>query len=219
MKKCYIFGALDIDIKSLRFNKNEYDIVIAADCGLKTLNTLNIQPDIIIGDFDSLGYIPQGEKVIKHPRIKNDTDSLLCIKKAFELGYRYFEIYGCIGGRLDHTFANIQSASYVAENNGVAIFYDTDNKSALTVIKNNSITFSSENKGNISVFSVTDKSHGVTEKGLLYEVTDWELSSDFPLGVSNEFKGCEATISVNNGKLCVIWDNVSDNFIIGGIYD
>ena len=219
MKKCFIFGALDIDIKSFNFNKNQDDIVIAADNGLKTLNLLNIQPDIIIGDFDSLGYIPQGDNVITHPKIKDDTDTLLCIKKAFELGYRYFEIFGCIGGRLDHTFSNIQAASYVAENNGVAVFYDTDNKSALTVIKDNYITFLSENEGNVSVFSVSDKSYGVTEKGLLYEVTDCELNSDFPLGVSNEFKGQEAIISVKNGKLCIIWNHVANGFIIGGNYE
>lgn len=219
MKKCYIFGALDIDIKQLNFNKNENDIIIAADNGLKTLNALNIKPDIIIGDFDSLGYVPQGENVIEHPKIKNDTDTLLCIKKAFELGYKFFEIYGCIGGRLDHTLANIQSASFVAENNGVAIFHDINNMSALTVIKNNNISFSHENKGNVSVFSLTDKSFGVTEKGLLYEVSDCELTSNFPLGVSNEFNGNAAYVSVENGKLCVIWDNASNNFTIGGNYD
>ena len=219
MKKCFIFGALDIDAENLNFNKNDGDIIIAADNGLKTLKALNIQPDIIIGDFDSLGYVPKGDNVIKHPIIKDDTDTLLCIKKAFELGFRYFEIFGCLGGRLDHTFANIQTASYVAENNGIAVFYDSNFKTSLTVIKNNCISFSSECKGNISVFSVSDKSYGVTEKGLLYEVIDCELSSDFPLGVSNEFKGIKSFISVTQGKLCIIWDNISGNFFIGGNYD
>ncbi len=219
MKKCYIFGALDINTESFSFCKSDNDIIIAADNGLNTLKKLNIIPDFIIGDFDSLGYVPKGENIIKHPKIKDDTDTMLCIKTAFDLGYKYFEIYGCIGGRLDHTFANIQIASYVAENDGVAIFFDEENTTALTVIKNNTISFSSECKDNISVFSVSEKSTDITESGLFYELSDGVLINDFPLGVSNEFIGKEASISVKNGKLCIIWDCCSGSYNIGGCYD
>lgn len=219
MKKCYIFGALDIATENISVNKRDNDIVIAADSGLKTLEKLNIKPDLIIGDFDSLGYIPEGNNIIKHPEIKDDTDTMLSIKKAMDMGYNFFEIYGCLGGRLDHTFANIQSAAYIAENNGAAIFYDEKNKTALTIIKNTSISFSSECNGNISVFSVSDNSVGVTEKGLFYELTDAVLTSDFPLGVSNKFLGKNALISVKKGKLCIIWDCSSGSFNIGGFND
>ena len=144
---------------------------------------------------------------------------MLCVKTALDMGYKYIEVYGCIGGRLDHTIANIQTASYIAENNGVAVFYDDKNKTALTVIKNNSISFLPECNGNISVFSVSDKSIGVNEKGLFYELTDGVLTNDFPLGISNEFIGKESFVSVKNGKLCIIWDNLSGSFKIGGNYD
>ena len=219
MKKCIIFGALKINTEAFDININENDVIIAADKGLETLKELNIKPDYIIGDFDSLGYIPDGNNIIKHPKIKDDTDTMLCIKTALNMGYRFFEIYGCIGGRLDHTIANIQSASFIAENNGVAVFFDTESETALTVIKNNSIDFSSDCKGNISVFSVCDKSVGVNEKGLLYELSDAVLTSDFPLGVSNEFLGKSSSISVEKGKICIIWDNKKGSFNFGGNYE
>lgn len=219
MKKCIIFGALKINAEAFDININENDVIIAADKGLETLKELNIKPDYIIGDFDSLGYIPDGDNIIKHPKIKDDTDTMLCIKTALNTGYKFFEIYGCIGGQLDHTIANIQSASFIAENNGVAVFFDTENETALTVIKNNSIDFSSDCKGNISVFSVCDKSVGVNEKGLLYELSDSVLTSAFPLGVSNEFLGKSSSISVENGKICIIWDNKKGSFNFGGNYE
>lgn len=216
MKKCIIFGALKINTEGFNLNMNENDIIIAADKGLETLKELNIKPDYIIGDFDSLGYTPDGENIIKHPKIKDDTDTMLCVKTALNMGCKYFEIYGCIGGRLDHTFANVQTASFIADNNGVAVFFDNENKTALTVIKNNSMSFSSDCKGNISVFSVCDKSVGVNEKGLLYELSDAALTANFPLGVSNEFISKTSSISVKNGKLCIIWDIKTGSFNFGG---
>lgn len=219
MKKCIIFGALKINTEGLILNKKENDIIIAADKGLETLKELKIRPDYIIGDFDSLGYAPKGENIIKHPKIKDDTDTMLCVKKALNLGYKYFEIYGCIGGRLDHTIANIQTASFVAENKGIAVFFDVDNKTALTVIKNDSISFTSDCSGNISVFSVCNKSVGINETGLLYEVSNGVITADFPLGVSNEFIGKNASISVENGKMCIIWDIKTGDFKFGGNYE
>ncbi len=219
MKKCIIFGALEINTEGFNLYKNENDIIIAADKGLETLKELNIKPDYIIGDFDSLGYIPEGKNIIKHPKIKDDTDTMLCIKTALNMGYNYFEIYGCIGGRLDHTIANIQTASFIADNNSFAVFFDNENKTALTVIKNSSISFSSECKGNISVFSVCDKSTGVTEKGFLYELSDAVLTADFPLGVSNEFIGKNSLINVEKGKLCIIWNCKTGSFNFGGNHE
>lgn len=219
MKKCYIFGAVDISTDKIPFNKGDSDIVIAADKGLNTLQKLGVTPDLIIGDFDSLGFIPSGENIIKHPVVKDDTDTMLCVKTALDMGYKCFEIYGCIGGRLDHTIANIQTASFIADNDGVAVFYDEKNETALTVIKDNLITFSCECKGKISVFSLSDLSTGVAEKGLFYELENSTLTNGFPLGVSNEFAGKDAVIGVKKGKLCIIWDNATGCFNIGGNYD
>lgn len=212
MNCCYIFGALDCG--NIQLNIDESDIIIAADAGLKNLKRLGLEPDYIVGDFDSLEYTPIGNNVIKHPVMKNETDTILAIDIGFEKAYNKFVIYGCIGGRLDHTYANIQTAAYVANKGGNAIF--CGNQENFTVIKNNSITFSKECNGNVSVFAHSCEAKGVTEKGLLYEIENATLSANYPLGVSNEFIGKEARIYVSDGTLCIIWNNQNGTYKIGG---
>ena len=203
---CYIFGALPVN--EFNFKINDNDIVIAADAGLKNIEKFNISPDYIIGDFDSLGYKPDLDNTIVHPIEKDDTDTLLAIKKAFDLGYKNFRVFGCTGGRLDHTLANVQAASFITNNCGKAIFYgDSEN---FTVIKNDIYYFDESNAGNISIFALTS-CNNVCIKGLYYELDNVKLTPDFPLGVSNKFINKKAEISVENGKLLIIWDNNEQN--------
>lgn len=200
-------------VKRFPYNINPDDLVIAADAGIKNLEKLNIKPDYIIGDFDSLGYKPMEENVITHPVEKDDTDTLLAVKYAFDLGYKNFRIFGCIGGRLDHTIGSIQTASYITENKGTTVFFG-DNEN-FTVIKNNKISFTDNCKGNISVFALTN-TKGVTINNLYYELQNGDLTPDFPLGVSNKFINKNAQISVSDGKLLIVWENQSGCFSIGG---
>ena len=195
-------------IDSFDYIINKEDIVIAADSGIINTQKFNIKPDYIIGDFDSLGYTPSDSNTIIHPIEKDDTDTMLAVKLGLEKGYKNFRIFGGIGGRLDHTYANIQTASYVAENGGNAIFYGSNEN--LTVLKNNKITFDKENKGNISIFAL-EESQNVNIKGTYYELNNANLSIDFPLGTSNKFNNNKATISVENGKLLIIWERQDNN--------
>ena len=88
------------------------DCLIAADGGLAHVQALGLTPDIILGDFDSLGYVPEGANVF--PVRKDDTDTMLAIRRGLELGYHNFLIYGGLDGpRLDHTLANIQSLLFL----------------------------------------------------------------------------------------------------------
>ena len=210
--KCYIFGSMPV--ARLNHVIDENDLVIAADGGLKNTEKFNIKPNYIVGDFDSLGYVPEGSNIIKHPVMKNETDTILAVDVGFNYGYKEFIIYGCLGGRLDQTVASLQTANYVARNGGNAVF--VDERTYATVIRNSSITFSADCKGTISVFSQSDVSKGVTEEGLLYSLTNETLTSGFPLGVSNEFTGKQATVSVDDGILNIIWQTEAGSYKIGG---
>ena len=202
MNTCYIFGALNTEI--VDFNPQENDLIIAADGGYSTLKKLNIKPDLVVGDFDSLGEAPKDETVIKHPIKKDDTDTLLAVKIGLEKGYKTFVIYGAVGGRLDHTVATIQTATFVAENGGIAYIYDGNH--TVTTIKNSSINFKANAKGYISIFALSGVAKGVTIKGLLYELNDAEITPSFPIGVSNEFISKESEISVKDGVLTIIFE-------------
>ena len=182
MNTCYIVCALDC---KLDFISDETDFVIGADRGYLTLVKNQIKPSIVIGDFDSYTGEIKCENIIKYPVKKDFTDCALAIEHAISKGYKKIVIYGAIGGSLDHTLANIALlADYTKKGLDIAF---VDNSNIVFAVYNGKAVFTEEAKGRISVFSYSDISLGVTEKGLLYEIGNVMLKNTVPLGVSNEF--------------------------------
>ncbi|MBR3979441.1 MAG: thiamine diphosphokinase [Oscillospiraceae bacterium] len=200
MKNCVIFCAGDF--RRLAEPLVETDFVIAADGGLKHLSFLGVQPDAVLGDFDSLGYVPEGARV--YPVEKDDTDAMLAIRLGLEQGCDRFMIYGGLDGdRVDHTVANFQALRFLEQRN--ARGYLLGLTQAATVIENRRITFPQNQRGILSVFCMGDRARGVTLRGLKYNLEDGTLEGGLPLGVSNQFVGEKAEISVKNGCLLLIW--------------
>ena len=199
---CYIVGAGED--YGLDFQPKEGDLVIAADGGYARTLEAGIRPDLIIGDFDSLGRIPQEDHVITLPVVKDVTDTYAAIEQGKARGYRNFWLYGCTGGRIDHTFANVQTAAELAEH-GMAC-HIVDKTQIITALCCGTMEFGPESKGFLSVFSHTDRCSGVTLKGLKYELENAGLSNRFPLGVSNEFLGIPAHVTVKEGTAILIYE-------------
>ena len=198
---CYIVGAAPAEaLPEVR----EGDFLIAADRGYDALRRAGIAPDLIMGDFDSLGYTPEGENVLPHSPIKDDTDLLLAIRWAMERGWRRFVIYGALGGkRLDQTVASFQTLRFLADHGAKGrLVGDGWN---VTLLQNAALRFPPAASGWLSLFVSGDAARGVTLRGLKYELTDAALTCGMPLGVSNEFLGCEARIAVADGALFVLW--------------
>ena len=111
MNDCYIVCAADM--APARFTPGEGDYIIAADAGCRHLERLGARPDLIVGDFDSLGRIPSFPNVEVCPVEKDDTDSMIALRHAVTLGCRRILLFGALGGRrLDHTLANIQALAW-----------------------------------------------------------------------------------------------------------
>lgn len=201
MKTCYIFGSALGFPKD--FKPQESDLVIGADAGYLKLEELGVTPNLTVGDFDSLTEIPQNCEIIKHPVKKNDTDTMLAVKIGYDRGYRNFCLCGCAGKRLDHTLANFQTLSYIAERGGKAHLIGEDY--IASAIKEDTISFNAGQKGNISLFSATDRCE-VSITGLLYPLDRAKVTYDFPLGVSNSFIGEKAEITIHKGTAIIIWD-------------
>lgn len=201
MKICYIYGALSIShMPKLPENG---DFIIAADKGIETLEKKGIEPDIIIGDFDSLGYIPDKENKIVLPKRKDDTDIAYAINYALDKGYDRFCVYGAIGGLLDHTIANIQLSAYLSKKGIFNEFFgDSFTISCLT---NGKMKLERSEKGRFSMFAL-EKATGVSLKGLSYTAQNREFDQFYPIGVSNEFIGEEAEIEVKSGTLLLLWE-------------
>lgn len=201
MGKCVIFCAAEFDM--LTETLAEEDFVIVADGGLRHTERLGIIPNEVIGDFDSLGFTPQGANVF--PVEKDDTDAMLAVRRGLALGYAEFLLYGSVDGpRLDHTIANFQTLQFLADHGAFGYLIGKDY--IVTVLKNGSIAFPAGSTGIISVFCMGADAHGVTERGLFYPLENAVLTSGFPLGTSNHFTEEAAEISVKDGSLLVLWN-------------
>lgn len=199
MKKCVIVGAGDFF--SLRNPIENDTYVIAADGGFDYLKRESIKPNLVIGDMDSTGFDIIDANAIVLPCQKDDTDMLAAIRQGLDKGYRYFEMYGALGGRLDHTIANIQCLLFLKNNGAHGIIYGKED--SLQLIRNEKIDFDEYKRGYISVFAYGGEAKGVTEKGLMYEVADVTLIPSIPIGVSNEFIGKKAYVEVKEGNLLI----------------
>ena len=201
MKECVIFCAAECDGLARPIGQDAF--VIAADGGLRHTQSLNITPNAVLGDFDSLGFFPEGANVF--PVEKDDTDAMLAVRLGLRRSCDEFLLYGSLDGpRLDHTVANFQTLQYLADHGAVG--YLIGNTTMVTVVKNGKITFPAGCSGTVSVFCMGKDAEGVTETGLFYGIEDGVFTSGFPLGVSNHFTGKKAEISVKNGSLLVLWE-------------
>ena len=203
---CYIVGAMKTEY---RIEKTAQDFVIAADGGYA--QQFGCRPDAVVGDFDSLGFVPVGEKVQVYPKQKDDTDMILAVKLGLEKGYTDFVLIGGLGGRLDHTVANIQTLAYLASCGAKGVLRSED--ADVYLLAGNAgnlhtslgeVCFSAEEQGIFSVFSYGEKAEGVSICGAEYELELANLTDCFPLGVSNSFVGKDVKVSVQNGRLLVI---------------
>ena len=201
MRKCVIFCAGEFD--SLALPIDPEDLILAADGGLRHTQTLGLTPDAVLGDFDSLGFIPENAQVF--PVEKDDTDALLAVREGLRRGCREFYLYGAMDGtRLDHTIANFQILEFLALRN--ARGYLIGKEQLATVVRNGSLEFPQDATGILSLFCLGADATGVTLRGLKYPLEQGVLTAGRPLGVSNHFIGEKSVISVENGNLLAIWD-------------
>lgn len=213
--KCIIISAGSFTPVEIPINEDDY--VIACDAGFAYAQQLGILPDLIVGDFDSAkeagGELLRGiheikendpDRIVQLQVKKDDTDTIKAVKIGLSKGYKKFYLYGALGGRrFDHSMANIQTLLFIKHQG--ARGYIMEAERMLMIAENETLHFNRGNTGYVSVFSLSEKSKGVTLKGLMYTMEEGELSSDFPLGVSNEFIiDEEAEISVKEGILLVI---------------
>ena len=201
-KTCFLVGAGSFDGMSIRPQPG--DLVIAADGGYAHLKRLGIEPEVLLGDFDSLERVPEHSHIERHSPIKDDTDMALAAAYARAQGCTRFFLYGGLGGRLDHTLANLQLLAHLSRA-GMEAYLIGEGK-ILTAATKERISFPAEAQGMLSVFCMGEKASGVWERGLKYELTDAVLTCERALGVSNEFTGRESSVSVKKGTLLLLWD-------------
>lgn len=201
MASCVIFCAGDFHGLAAPIGKE--DLVIAADGGLRHTQSIGCRPQVILGDFDSLGYVPTGAQ--RHPVEKDDTDAMLAVRRGLDAGCRRFLLYGGMEGeRVDHTLANLQTLQFLADRG--ARGYLIGARQIATVIREDSLSFPVGCSGTLSVFCMGEAAEGITLAGVKYPMENGTLTPGFPLGVSNRLLGGEARVAVKKGSLLIFYD-------------
>ena len=206
MERCVIFGGGEItDLRYTQSILRDDDYIICADRGYAYCVSLNIKPDLVLGDFDSYtGDMPEQCEILRYPVEKDDTDTMLAVKEAISRGYKNIVMVGMLGGRLDHTFANIQTLVYAAQHGAKAAIADKSCRIA-SMCGGQSLTIPYERGYHFSVFCHSDTAWGVDIRHAKYEVENVEMTNGFPMGVSNDFlPGENAVVNVRKGILIIV---------------
>lgn len=200
MRICYVFGAGEDSGE--RVSPCAEDLIVAADGGLRMLQRLGLRADVVIGDFDSLGFVPEGEHVHAVPAKKDETDLMLACREGLAHGYRAFRLYGGLGGaRLSHTVANLQLLRWLADQGAEGTLYGRGYE--VTLLRGKTIRFPADRTGYLSLFAAGDRAV-VTIRGAAYELEKATLTGAYPLGVSNAFCGRETEVTAHEGDLLVV---------------
>jgi len=196
----YIVGAGEVCFTG--FHPGPRDLVIAADGGYDALDQAGIRPHLLLGDMDSIRALPMDIPRLRFPVKKDETDMALAIQVAQQRGFRRFKLYGALGGRLDHTLANLQLLGSLARQGMQARM--VDRRAVFFAVSNGSLVLPPLRQGTtVSVFAWGGDAAGVTLKGLAFPLYNAQLKAFMPLGVSNVARGMPVRISVASGVLLV----------------
>ncbi len=179
------------------------DLVLCADGGYAHAMRAGLIPDRVIGDLDSLSGVVPPEAILELvPVEKDDTDTMLCARYALSHGCDECIILGGIGGRLDHTLANLQTLAFAAANDMHAELVGDDDR--VILLKGGSLTLKRGENCSLSLLSFSERCEGVTTSGVKYPLKNATITQDNPMAVSNSFTAEEAHIEVKEGMMLVV---------------
>ena len=210
MKVCIVLNGEVKDYKKTKeiILEENYNYIIGADGGCNHLFKMNITPNYIVGDLDSIKreiieyYENKNVTFKRYPSHKDETDSEICIYLAKLLGADEIDIFATLGGRIDHTLANIGLMNYIKENNMKPRILTSEEE--ILMVKNETINLKGKKGDTISVISINGESKGVTLKKLEYPLDNATVNHLSPLGISNVMLEDECIISIKDGCALII---------------
>lgn len=183
------------------------DVVIAADGGANALVDAGIRPSLVIGDLDSLSaerlasLAADGVELRRFPREKDETDLELALLHAAAIGATRIDILGALGGRWDHTFANVAMLA-MPELKGRQVRL-IDERQRLFLVRDQA-TLEGQRGDTLSLLPLTPTVCGVTTRGLFYALNDATLYFERARGVSNILIDPPGFVSLREGLLLVV---------------
>lgn len=202
MRRCIIFTGGNPEPRLPEGLDTKNAFIIAADSGYKNCKELGITPDLAVGDYDSLGFEPNDCERISMPCEKDDTDLMFAAREAIKRGRTDITILGAMGGRFDHTFANVQTLAFIQSRGGRGRILSQNELIAL--VTPGKYTVGAKRGFSLSLFSYGGEVTGLTIKGVKYALENGSVSDTFPIGISNEILGESAEISFERGRLLIV---------------
>ena len=209
--KSYILTGGAIHPDNIHIKPDRDDLIIAADSGLNHAKNLGLTPAVVVGDYDSLGHVPeQGPdvEVITVPAEKDETDTQLAIRLALSRGADDVHVIGGLGGRLDHTLSNLAILEALAQKKVRCVIEDGQNRVRLlqsdsTILPRSGYTY-------VSLLSLDPIVKGVEIEGVKYPLKNAKLTRTFQYAVSNEITGNCCFIAVRKGSILVVESRDTD---------
>ena len=209
MKHTLIVAGGEVNAKHLSrcLEKNKYDEIIAVDGGLVYLDALNISPDVVVGDFDTvdkslLDKYAESRIIVLNP-VKDSTDTEEALDYAISKDAKHIDIIGALGGRLDHTIGNLYLLKKAYEQK-VSVRILSDNNEVY-IISEYAKVYTKGYKY-VSLIQFDGPAKGVTLKGFDYIVDDYDFdtSKTYRLGISNEIHNEYGEVFIKEGYMLVI---------------
>lgn len=202
--RAFIYTGGKVFVENITEHPKSDDIKIAADAGYKTAKLLGATPDILVGDFDSLGDVPEDEgmKVHQVPAEKDLTDTQIAVEMAIGAGADEIIIIGGLSGRLDHTLSTLAILEDLRER--MIHGYVTDGQSRARYTKSSSTLIARSQYKYISIIAADETVKGVSVDGCKYPLKNAKLNRRVQYAVSNEITGNVTLISVKKGGVYII---------------
>ena len=175
--------------------------VIVADAGYLRAKEMGIKPDLLVGDFDSLGYRPEGVEIVTVPVEKDFSDGELGVRTAALRGVKELDIYGAAGGRPDHFLFNLHLLKIAFDLGVKAVIRGDD----FDVYYTESNFFLTASVGDyLSVVPFGESVHILKATGLKYPAEGVTLTKKDTRGLSNECTEDKVFVSVSEGGALLV---------------
>ena len=206
MRRCVIVGGASIgDYETVGAMLRQDDYMIYCDCGLRHMDGLGAEPDLIVGDFDSYSYPEYDTETIVLPCEKDDPDTVFAVKEAIRRGFEDFLLSGVVGERLDHTLGNVSILLMLDSEGKEGTIIDDYSEMEIVSDRCEMPYIFDDSYVYFSLINISGTARGVTIRGAKYPLENAEITCEYQYGVSNEvLPGCTAEVSVGEGRLLLV---------------
>ncbi len=201
--RAFIFGGGEILCKYIEERPCDGDMVICADSGYKNAAEMGVKVDILLGDFDSLGEVPDVDcEILRVPSEKNETDTQLAVAVALERGANEIIIVGSTSGRVDHTLSQLAILEQLYEKKVPCYIINGQNR--VRFIRDSGTILIRSQYRYFSVITLDKVAKKVSIDGAKYPLKNANIERGVQFAVSNEIVKNAALINVKKGSLYVI---------------